>query len=152
MRNDVGRENVFYMHLTLLPYISGSDELKTKPTQHSVNELRSIGIQPDALICRSDYEMTDSIIDKLSLFCDVSKEAVIPLHTVGNVYEIPIILEETGLGDIVCNTLSLNMPAKQLADWGVLMERMNRCSDVIDIAVVGKYVEYPDSYISVKEA
>ena len=102
------------------------------------------------MICRSDYEMTDSIIDKLSLFCDVSKEAVIPLHTVGNVYEIPIILEETGLGDIVCNTLSLNMPAKQLADWGVLMERMNKCSDVIDIAVVGKYVEYPDSYISVK--
>ena len=152
MRNDVGRENVFYMHLTLLPYISGSDELKTKPTQHSVNELRSIGIQPDALICRSDYEMTDSIIDKLSLFCDVSIEAVIPHHTVGNVYEIPIILEETGLGDIVCNTLSLNMPSKQLADWGVLMERMNRCSDVIDIAVVGKYVEYPDSYISVKEA
>ena len=152
MRNDVGRENVFYMHLTLLPYISGSDELKTKPTQHSVNELRSIGIQPDALICRSDYEMTDSIIDKLSLFCDVSKEAVIPLHTVGNVYEIPIILEETGLGDIVCNTLSLNMPAKQLADWGVLIQRMNKCSDVIDIAVVGKYVEYPDSYISVKEA
>jgi len=152
MRNDVGRENVFYMHLTLLPYISGSDELKTKPTQHSVNELRSIGIQPDALICRSDYDMTDSIIDKLSLFCDVNREAVIPLNTVGNVYEIPIILEEAGLGEIVCNTLSLDIPAKQLSEWGVLMERMNRCSDAIDIAVVGKYVEYPDSYISVKEA
>ena len=152
MRNDVGRDNVFYMHLTLLPYISGSDELKTKPTQHSVNELRSIGIQPDALICRSDYEMTDSIIDKLSLFCDVRKEAVIPLHTVGNVYEIPIILEESGLGDIVCDSLDLDAPPRRLSDWGILMERMSKCSDAIDIAVVGKYAEYPDSYISVKEA
>ena len=152
MRNDVGRDNVFYMHLTLLPYIAGSDELKTKPTQHSVNELRGIGIQPDALICRSDYEMTDSIIEKLSLFCDVDKEAVIPIKTVGNVYEIPLILEETGLGDIVCNTLNLGAHDKQLSDWNILTDRMNECSDAIDIAVVGKYVEYPDSYISVKEA
>ena len=152
MRNDVGRDNVFYMHLTLLPYISGSDELKTKPTQHSVKELRSIGIQPDALICRSDHEVSDAIIGKLSLFCDVKKEAVIPLHTVSNVYEVPLILEEAGLGDTLCNSLNIDTEISGLKEWKILTDRMGCPSNKVDIAIVGKYVEYPDSYISVKEA
>ena len=107
MRNTVGRNNVFYMHLTLLPYISASEELKTKPTQHSVKELRSIGIQPDALICRSDTEITRSIQEKLSLFCDVETEAVFPMPTVGNVYEVPLIMEEFGLGSFLSQSLNL---------------------------------------------
>ena len=98
MRNDVGRDNVFYIHLTLLPYLAAGMELKTKPTQHSVKELRGIGIQPDAIICRSDFPVPDSIREKISSFCDVPGKAVIPLETVNNVYEIPLILEEAGLG------------------------------------------------------
>ena len=107
MRKDVGRDNVFYLHLTLLPYIAATGELKTKPTQHSIKELRSIGIQPDALVCRSDYPVSTSICEKLSLFCDVDSDAVIPLETVDNVYEVPLILEESGLGDFIVKTFGL---------------------------------------------
>jgi len=151
MRNTVGRNNVFYMHLTLLPYISASEELKTKPTQHSVKELRSIGIQPDALICRSDTEITRSIQEKLSLFCDVETEAVFPMPTVGNVYEVPLIMEQFGLGSFLSQ--SLNLDGKlELREWYNLVERMNSAERAVPIAIVGKYVEYPDSYMSVREA
>ena len=151
MRNTVGRNNVFYMHLTLLPYISASEELKTKPTQHSVKELRSIGIQPDALICRSDTEITRSIQEKLSLFCDVETEAVFPMPTVGNVYEVPLIMEEFGLGSFLSQ--SLNLDGKlELREWYDLVNRMNAAERAVPIAIVGKYVEYPDSYMSVREA
>ena len=152
IRNDVGRENVLYVHLTLLPYLSAARELKTKPTQHSVKELRSMGIQPDAILCRSDYPVPDAIRGKISSFCDVAERAVIPLTTVDNVYEVPLILEEAGLGDIMTEHLSLDCKPRDMADWSAMVERMNNLTEVVSIALVGKYVEYPDSYISVKEA
>ncbi|HLF04645.1 MAG TPA: CTP synthase [Dehalococcoidia bacterium] len=152
MRKDVGRDNVFYIHLTLLPFIGPTGELKTKPTQHSVKELRAIGIQPDAIICRSDYPVTDSIREKISLFCDVAGEAVIPLATVDNVYEVPLILEQAGLGDTVVQALALPVWEQDLGEWAGMVTRMKALRDKVAIAVVGKYVEYPDSYISVKEA
>ena len=152
IRNDVGRQNVFYVHLTLLPYLSAAQELKTKPTQHSVKELRSIGIQPDAIICRSDLEVPDAIRGKISSFCDVPEEAVIPLTTVDNVYEVPLILEEAGLGEIISRHLSLESKPRDMSGWSAMVERMKSINEMVTIALVGKYVEYPDSYISVKEA
>ena len=116
IRNDVGRDNVFYVHLTLLPYISAAKELKTKPTQHSVRELRAIGIQPDAILCRSDLPVPDSIREKISLFCDVPGKAVIPLETVDNVYEIPLILEDSGLGEIMLEALDIHGHPWDMAD------------------------------------
>jgi len=152
MRKDVGRDNVLYLHLTLLPYIKATGELKTKPTQHSVKELRSIGIQPDALLCRSDHPVSDSIREKLSLFCDVDSEAVIPLETVDNVYEIPLILEDAGLGDFIVRTFGFTEHTRDLTAWADMVEQMKSLSGQVPIAVVGKYAEYPDSYISVREA
>ena len=152
IRNDVGRDNVFYVHLTLLPYIAAAKELKTKPTQHSVRELRAIGIQPDAILCRSDFPVPDAIREKISLFCDVPGQAVIPLETVDNVYEVPLILEASGLGDLILGSLGLEVYPRDMADWSAMVDRMRDISDSVPIAVVGKYVEYQDSYLSVKEA
>ena len=152
MRNDVGRDSVFYIHLTLLPYLMAAQELKTKPTQHSVKELRSIGIQPDAILCRSDYPVSESICQKISAFCDVPINAVIPLVTANNIYEVPLILEEAGLGDIVLNALGLTGHPRDMAEWSEMVDRMNEPKECLAIAIVGKYVEYPDSYISVREA
>ena len=152
MRKDVGRRNVCYVHLTLLPYIAAAEELKTKPTQHSVKELRSIGIQPDALICRSDTPISDGIREKLSLFCDVDSAAVIPLATVDNVYAVPLILEDAGLGRFIMDTLSLAGKPQDMSDWSAMVDRMAQPQDRLPIAIVGKYVEYPDSYLSVREA
>ena len=152
IRNEVGRNNVFYIHVTLLPQMSTTGELKTKPTQHSVKELRSIGIQPDAIICRIDSPMPETIKDKISLFCDVPKAAVIPLQTVPRVYEVPLILEEYGLGDLLVKSLNLSDQGKDMADWASMVERMNQPKETVPIALVGKYVELPDSYISVTEA
>ncbi|HCP60461.1 MAG TPA: CTP synthase, partial [Dehalococcoidia bacterium] len=108
MRNDVGRENVLYVHVTFLPYLTSTQELKTKPTQHSVNELRGMGVQPDIIICRSDYPISEGIKDKISLFCDVDRQAVIPMPTVSTIYEVPLMLEEEGLGQLVVEKLGLN--------------------------------------------
>ncbi|CAI8038674.1 CTP synthase [Geodia barretti] len=130
MRNTVGRNNVFYMHLTLLPYISASEELKTKPTQHSVKELRSIGIQPDALVCRSDAEVTTGIREKLSLFCDVATEAVFPMPTVNNVYEVPLVMDHFGVGRCLSETLGLN-GASQLDRGGREICRVPRLVHVV---------------------
>ena len=152
MRKDVGRNNVCYVHLTLLPFITGAEELKTKPTQHSVKELRSIGIQPDALICRSDMPISNTIKEKLSLFCDVDGEAVIPLATVDNVYAVPLILEDAGLGQFIMDLLALEGQTQDLTEWAEMVDRMRHLKGNLPIAIVGKYVEYPDSYISVKEA
>ncbi len=151
MRNEVGRDKVFYIHLTLLPYISASEELKTKPTQHSVKELRSIGIQPDALICRSDTEITDGIRDKLALFCDVAPEAIFPMPTVANVYGVPLIMEQFGVSRILSQAVGLDGHC-DLQDWSRLVARMDAADYAVPIAIVGKYVEYPDSYMSVREA
>ncbi len=152
VRNDVGRDNVYYIHLTLLPHLAAAQELKTKPTQHSVKELRAIGIQPDAIICRSDFPVPDSIPEKISSFCDVPQRAVIPLTTVENVYEVPLILEESGLGDIILDSLGLDARPRDMTDWAVMVARMKNIKETVSIALVGKYVEYPDSYLSVKEA
>jgi CTP synthase len=152
MRNDVGRDNVFYIHLTLLPYITAAQELKTKPTQHSVKELRSIGIQPDAILCRSDHPVSESICKKISAFCDVPLNAVIPLLTVDNVYEVPLMLEEAGLGNIVLNSLGLTGSPPDMTEWSAMVDRMKAPKECLSIALVGKYVEYPDSYLSVREA
>ncbi|MFC1931134.1 CTP synthase [Chloroflexota bacterium] len=152
MRKDVGRDNVLFVHVTLLPYLNSTQELKTKPTQHSVNELRRIGIQPDIIICRSDLPIPESIRDKISLFCDVERQAVIPLPTVPTIYEIPIILEETGLGKLIVDRLGLKTRKKDLRDWQKLVERLKTPHDPVNIALVGKYVELTDAYYSVREA
>jgi CTP synthase len=152
MRNQVGRDNVFYIHVTLLPHISTTGELKTKPTQHSVKELRSIGIQPDALVCRSDFSITEETREKLSTFCDVQKEAVIALPTVPSIYEVPLLLEDAGLGELLVRHLDLSQSEPGLVTWRSMVDRLKEPKEVIPIAVVGKYAELPDSYLSVKEA
>jgi CTP synthase len=152
MRGDVGRENILYVHLTLLPYLASTGELKTKPTQHSVNELRRIGIQPDVIICRSDQPINDEIRDKIALFCDVDRRAVVPLHTLPIIYETPLVLEEAGLGQLIVEMLDLPRTKADLSEWRHLVERLKEPKDTISIGIVGKYVELRDSYISVKEA
>ena len=152
MRTEVGRGNTFYIHVTLLPHIGATGELKTKPTQHSVRELRAIGIQPDAIICRSDFEISEDIKDKISLFCDVPRRAVIPMLTADNIYEVPLVLEESGIGDILVEALGLPTHPHDLVDWRTMVERMARPMKELPIAVVGKYTELPDAYLSVKEA
>ena len=152
MRKDLGREHVMYIHVTLLPHIGPTGELKTKPTQHSVKELRAIGIQPNAIICRSDYPIEDSLRDKVSLFTDVEKEAVIPLMTARNIYEVPLILEDLGLGKLLASTLGLPDREPDLDGWRNMVQHITTPKESLRIAVVGKYVELPDAYISVREA
>jgi CTP synthase len=152
MRNDVGRDNVLYIHVTFLPYLTSTQELKTKPTQHSVNELRRIGIQPDIIVCRSDYPISEGIRDKISLFCDVTKEAVIPLPTVDTIYEVPLVLEEEGLGQLVVDKLGLKARNTDLSQWRELARRIKEPLEPINIALVGKYVDLQDAYFSVREA
>jgi CTP synthase len=152
MRNDVGRDNVLYIHVTLLPYLTSTQELKTKPTQHSVNELRRIGIQPDIIICRSDYPISEGIRDKISLFCDVDRKAVIPLPTVDTIYEVPLLLEEEGLGQLVVGKLGLKARRADLSQWQELVRQVKEPHEPVDITLVGKYVELKDAYFSVREA
>jgi CTP synthase len=152
MRKDVGRENVLYIHVTLLPYLGSSQELKTKPTQHSVNELRGMGIQPDIIICRSDLEVPDSIRDKISLFCDVEREAVIPLPTISSVYAVPLFLEEQGLGNLIVEKLGINAKPADLTEWRNIVSSISEYQEPVNIALVGKYVELKDAYYSVREA
>jgi len=152
MRNDVGRDNVLYIHVTYLPYISCTGELKTKPTQHSVNELRRIGIQPDVIVCRSDYPISEGIRNKISLFCDVEKGAVIPLPTVSTIYEVPLYLEQEGLGQLIMDRLHLKSSSKDLNQWRKLVESLKLPHEPVNIALVGKYVELQDAYFSVREA
>ena len=152
MRREIGKDNVFYIHVTYLPYISATKELKTKPTQHSVRELRSIGILPDVIICRSDYEVDEDIKTKISVHCDVPVEAVINLPTVSSVYEVPLILEEEGLGDLIKDTLDIQFQQQDLVDWRKLVAAIHKPKESLPVAVVGKYVDLQDSYISVKEA
>jgi CTP synthase len=152
MRNDVGRNNVLYIHVTFLPYLNSTQELKTKPTQHSVNELRRIGIQPDVIICRSDYPMPEGLRDKISLFCDVEKQAIIPLPTVSTIYEIPLILEDSGLGQLIVERLGITASPADLKQWRELVERIKTPHEPVKIALVGKYVELNDAYFSVREA
>ncbi|MGD2143935.1 MAG: CTP synthase [Anaerolineae bacterium] len=152
MRQDVGRKNTFYIHLTFLPHIAATDELKTKPTQHSVRELRSIGIQPDAIVARADYPVDESIRDKISLFCDVERRAVIPLVTTEVLCEVPLLLEDAGLGDFIAQQLELDVAKPDLQEWRDLVNRIRTAKPSLPIALVGKYVELHDAYISVSEA
>jgi len=152
MRKDEGRDNVLYIHVTFLPHIAATDELKTKPTQHSVNELRRIGIQPDVILCRSDKEISEAIKDKISLFCDVDKEAVISLVTSGTIYEVPLILEDAGLGEFIISRLSLNAGKSNLDEWRDMVARLKTPKEPVTIGLVGKYVELRDAYYSVREA
>jgi len=152
MRNDVGRDNVLYIHVTLLPHLSSTKELKTKPTQHSVNELRRIGIQPDVIICRSDYPISESIRDKISLFCDVEKDAVMAMPTVDSIYEIPLMLEEAKLGNLIVDRLSLKAQQGDLNQWREMVTNIKTPHEPVNVAIVGKYVELNDAYFSVREA
>ena len=153
IRSDVGRENAMFVHVTWLPYIGATGELKTKPTQHSVRELRGIGISPDVIIARSDHTVVESLREKIAQFCDVDRKGVIPLTTTSSLYEVPLLLEAEGLGDNIVNRLGL-IPT-QVPDWSdwedlVAQEREDRPK--IRIAIVGKYVELQDAYMSVREA
>lgn len=152
MRNEIGRDNVLYIHVTYLPFIATTKELKTKPTQHSVNELRRIGIQPDIILCRADLPISQGLRDKISLFCDVEKDAVIPMETAETIYEVPLILEEYGLGDLIISRLRLSASKIDLNEWRSMVARMKTPMESINIALVGKYVELEDAYFSVRES
>jgi CTP synthase len=152
MRKDAGRDNTLYVHVTLLPHIGATGELKTKPTQHSVRELRSIGIQPDVIVCRADYPVDGNLREKVALFCDVEERAVIPLPTVKTIYEVPLLLEEAGLGDFVVERLKLPIHSPDLSEWRALVSEIKRPKPSVRVAIVGKYIELHDAYISVREA
>lgn len=152
MRQDMGRKNTLYIHVTFVPHIAATGELKTKPTQHSVRELRSIGIQPDVIIARADYPMDDELCDKISLFCDVERRAVIPLVTKPVLYEVPLTLEQAGLGEFVVERLELQTRPPDLSEWRDLVSRIRESKPSLPVAIVGKYVELHDAYISVREA
>ena len=152
MRNEVGRDNVLYVHVTYLPFIGATGELKTKPTQHSVQELRRIGIQPDVILCRSDHPMAEEIKDKIALHCDVERRAVISLPTVQTVYQVPLILEEAGLGDFLIERFSLSAVEQDMAEWRDMVARIEDPRDSLSIAIVGKYIELKDAYLSVVES
>jgi CTP synthase len=152
MRKDEGRDNVLYIHVTFLPHIAATDELKTKPTQHSVNELRRIGIQPDVILCRSDKEISGGIRDKISLFCDVDKEAVISLVTSDTIYEVPLLLEDAGLGEFIVRRLGLRAGNSNLEEWRTMVAKLKAPKEAVTIGLVGKYVGLRDAYYSVREA
>jgi len=152
LRQDVGRENTLYIHLTLVPFIGAAGELKTKPTQHSVRDLRAIGIQPDILLCRTDRFLDQDIKQKIALFCDVDEEAVITAKDVSSIYEVPLVLAAEGLDRIVLNRLNLPQTEARMGAWIDLVDRIKNPSDEITIHVVGKYVGYEDSYKSLNEA
>ena len=151
-RQDVGREHTLYIHLTLVPFIGAAGELKTKPTQHSVRDLRSIGIQPDILLCRTDRFLDADLKKKIALFCDVDPEAVITAKDVSTIYEVPLVLGVEGLDRIVLKHLGLPMSEKRMESWEALVERIRNPKDRVTIHVVGKYVGYEDSYKSLNEA
>ncbi|MGI8782039.1 MAG: CTP synthase [Acidobacteriota bacterium] len=152
MRNEEGRDNTLFIHLTLVPFIGAAGELKTKPTQHSVKELREIGIQPDILLCRTDRILPKEIKGKIALFCNVPMEAVITAKDVSSIYEVPESLSSEGLDDIIVKLLDLPEMSKSISQWNELMERIRNPQEEVVIAIVGKYIEYEDSYKSLNEA
>ncbi len=153
LRSDLGRENTMFVHLTWLPTIGATGEMKTKPTQHSVRELRSIGITPDMIIARSDFPIQNELCEKIALFCDVRKEAVIPMVTAKNLYEVPLLLEKANVGDIVLKRLELKPRQKpDWSQWEIMVQKITKERPKLRIALVGKYVELHDAYMSVREA
>ena len=149
---DMGRENVMYIHVTLVPYLDKSGELKTKPTQHSTKELRSIGIQPDVIVCRSKSKLNRDIKEKIGLFCNLPADCVIQNIDAEVLYEVPLMLEEEGLGDIVCKRLNINCGDPDLNEWRKIVERQKNLKKTVEIALVGKYIKLHDAYLSVTEA
>jgi len=152
VRQDVGRDHVFFLHVSLVPYIGPSGELKTKPTQHSVVALRSIGIQPDAIVCRSDREIPASVKKKISLMCDVDAEAVVAASDAPSIYDIPKVLHKEGLDAFVVRRLGMPFRDVDWSDWDQLLDRVHKPIAEINVALVGKYVDLPDAYLSVTEA
>ncbi|MEA1903174.1 MAG: CTP synthase [Actinomycetota bacterium] len=150
--NDIGRENVQYIHVTLVPYIATSEELKTKPTQHSVAELRSKGIQPDVIIVRSDRDIDEAVRRKISLFCDVQERAVIAAPDARDIYEVPLVLKEGGLDDVICDRLGIVTGPPNLDAWQAMVDKALAATDPVTIGIVGKYVGLPDAYLSVAES
>ncbi|MBE9249802.1 CTP synthase [Dolichospermum sp. LEGE 00240] len=152
LRKEVGKRNVLYMHVTLLPWIAAAGEMKTKPTQHSVKELRSIGIQPDILVCRSDRPIPVGLKQKLSEFCDVAVECVITSPDARSIYEVPVILEREGLAEQVLNLLQMEQRQPNMTQWETMVDRMYNPQHTVEIAIVGKYVRLGDAYLSVVES
>jgi len=152
MRHEQGRSNCLFVHVTLVPWIAAAQELKTKPTQHSVKELRAIGIQPDILVCRSERFIAQEMKEKIALFCDVDVEAVVTARDVSSVYEVPVSFASEGVDDIVVRLLKIDAPPRNLSRWTAMLERMQNPRGEVTIGLVGKYVEYEDSYKSLKEA
>lgn len=152
IKHDVGKENVIYIHVTLIPYLSKAGELKTKPTQHSVKELRSIGIQPDILVCRAEKPIGKSLKEKIALFCNVSEEDVIENIDADNLYDVPLMLEKEGLATLVCKYLNLKDSEPDLESWKAMIEKMNRSVGEVNIGLVGKYIELRDAYLSIAES
>jgi len=151
-RGDVGKENILYLHVTLIPHLKAAGELKTKPTQHSVKELKSIGIQPDIIVCRTEFQLSEEIKRKISLFCDIEKEAVIEAMDASSIYEIPLIMEKNGLAEITCKKLSIENTEPDLKNWEKLVSKIKNPKHKIKIAVVGKYVALKDAYLSINES
>jgi CTP synthase len=152
VRHDIGRDNCFYLHVSLVPYLAPSGELKTKPTQHSVAALRNIGIQPDALVCRSDREIPEKLKHKLGLYCDVDREAVVSAPDAPSIYDIPKVLHREGLDAYVVRRLGLSFRDVDWSRWDDLLDRVHHPNQTVTVAIVGKYVDLPDAYLSVSEA
>jgi CTP synthase len=149
---EVGRENCLFIHVTLVPYLAASDELKSKPTQHSVKEMLSIGISPDIIVCRTEHPLTDDIKNKIALFCNVDKECVIENNNCDILYAVPMMLKEQHMDDVVIKKLGIECGERDLSDWEHMLEALRNPKQTVKIAMVGKYVELHDSYISVNEA
>jgi CTP synthase len=153
-RNDIGKENVLYVHVTFVPYLKAAKELKSKPTQHShsVRELREIGIQPDIVICRCQSKLSEEVKNKISLFCDIKNEAIVEAMNVKSIYEVPIVFEEQKLGDLIVKLLNLKCQGPDLQNWRDMVDKIYHPKREVSIGVVGKYISLKDAYISITEA
>jgi len=152
IKSDIGREHVMYIHCTLVPYIKAAGEIKTKPTQHSVKELRSLGIQPDAIVLRTEFPISPDNKEKIALFCDIDEKAVIEMKDADTLYQVPIELQKQKLDELACNHLSIECEEADMREWKALINKVRHLKKTINIAIVGKYVELPDAYLSVVEA
>lgn len=152
IKSDIGRDHVMYIHCTLVPYIKAAGEMKTKPTQHSVKELRSLGIQPDAIVLRTEFAISKETKEKIALFCDINEEAVIEMLDADTLYQVPIALQEQHLDQLVCDHFRLDCQLAEMNDWEKLVDKVRNLSKTVEIGLVGKYVELPDAYISVVES
>ncbi|MCA0971048.1 CTP synthase [Halobacillus litoralis] len=152
IKSDIGRENVMYLHCTLVPYLKAAGEMKTKPTQHSVKELRSLGIQPDVIVLRTENKISEDMKEKIALFCDINKDAVIEAGDADTLYNVPITLQEQNLDQLTCDHFGLTCPPAEMTEWNQLIDQVKNLKEKATIALVGKYVELPDAYISVVEA